>query len=216
MIKPYQLVVFDWEGTLGDTFGPVLSAIQKVVQEYGFETCDPLQARKSYYLGVDLLLKTMYPHLSPEALTNLQTLVRHQLYADRHHAYLLPGALNFISQLHEKKIDLAIATNKNNLALEQDLIQTKLKPFFKITRSANQTRPKPHPQMLEEILAYFCVTPTHTLMIGDSESDMMMARALKVDRVAMDVNQERTVELKQAGAQSTFCDYEALSEWFFN
>lgn len=147
----YKLVIFDWEGTLGDSLGK----------------------------------------------------------------NLIPGALDFAQRLYDKKILLAIATNKYSFSLEKDLEHFAIANLFAITRAADQTKPKPNSQMLEEILAITKVHAKDTVMIGDSDSDMIMAKSLEIDAIGLDLSGYNAASLIAAGADVVFGDYIDLQEYFF-
>ncbi|OGV25687.1 MAG: hypothetical protein A3F18_01270 [Legionellales bacterium RIFCSPHIGHO2_12_FULL_37_14] len=148
---PYKLVIFDWEGTLGDTFG-----------------------------------KNM-----------------------------IPGALAFIERLKDSGVVLAIATNKYDFSLQNDLEHFAIASFFTVTRAANQAQPKPNPQMLEEILAFTNLQAKDALMIGDSDSDMIMAKSINIDAIGLDLSGHNTASLIAAGASAVFREYESISGYFF-
>lgn len=127
--------------------------------------------------------------------------------------HLLPGAFTCVSALHKAGYRLAVATNKSARSLAHDLKHTGLEGFFEITRSADQTFPKPHPQMLEEILVYFQVPPTAAVMIGDSESDMIMAQTVHMEAIGLDMQAEGGLSLRRAGAKRIFQDHILLRDY---
>ncbi|CZI99485.1 phosphoglycolate phosphatase [Legionella pneumophila] len=126
---------------------------------------------------------------------------------------LIPGVLEFIQQLHQAKVDLAIATNKGHNSLIRALQATELDQLFKVTRSAGQVPAKPCPQMLEEIMEEFGRDPSSTLMIGDSTTDMEMAKRINVNAIGMDFYHQQEDALKAAGALAVFDDYKLLSAY---
>ena len=120
---------------------------------------------------------------------------------------LLPGARSCIEQLAQAHIKLAIATNKSARSLTFDLEASGLKPYFKITRSASETAPKPDPQMLLEILACFDLLVSSALMIGDSFWDMEMAQKIQMDCIGIDFSCQNEASLLASGAKKVFQNY---------
>ena len=63
MGKPYRLVVFDWEGTLGDTLGQILNTVANEARRLQFGVLDEQLARQSVELGLVLAMKKTFPHV---------------------------------------------------------------------------------------------------------------------------------------------------------
>lgn len=213
MSNPYQLVVFDWEGTISDTLGPVLQIVTEEAQHLGFGEIDPQQARKYVDLGLTAALKKLLPDLTPTDYDKLFRSVQETMVTKPAEVYLIPGVLGFIKQLQADKVSLAIATNKGHQSLMRALQASGLDAFFKVTRSAGQVPAKPCPQMLEEIMDEFGEVAATTLMIGDSTTDMEMANSIGVTAIGVDFYHEQESVLKQAGAVAVFDDYALLAKY---
>lgn len=213
MSNPYELVVFDWEGTIADTLGVVLHVVATEANLLGFGDFDSFEARKYVDLGLVHALKKAYPHLSAVQHQQLLNAVQQAMYSRSLDVCLMPGVREFIFRLHEAQIQLAIATNKGHQSLLRALQAVGLDQVFKLTRSAGQVPAKPCPQMLEEIIEEAGVTSDKTLMIGDSSTDMEMARSLQVAAVGIDVYHQQETVLKAAGAIVVFDDYKQLADF---
>ncbi|MDI1352421.1 MAG: HAD-IA family hydrolase [bacterium] len=213
MSNPYQLVVFDWEGTISDTLGLILHTVTTEATKLGFGGVDPYQARKYVDLGLVQALKKLFPHLSSAQHDELFQAVQYAVVSRPTEVCLIPGAREFIQQLHDAQIHLAIATNKGHHSLMRALQATRLDQLFKITRCAGQIPAKPHPQMLEELMDEFGVNAASTLMIGDSPTDMEMAKNIQVPAIGVDFYQQQNTSLKTAGAIAVFDDYQLLAHF---
>ncbi|KTC77007.1 HAD family hydrolase [Legionella brunensis] len=213
MSKPYRLVVFDWEGTLVDTLGQIFNSVATEAKRLNFGEIDEQLARQSVDLGLVKALRKIFPHLSEEQHQQLLLAVQQSLITRSTEIYLIPGAKDFVSRLHRAGIDIAIATNKGQQSLQRTLHASGLDNWFKVTRSAGQTAAKPATQMLEEILETFGVAADEALMIGDSATDMEMARNLGVDAVGVDFYHQQNAALLAAGAKAVFDDYEHLADY---
>lgn len=209
--NPYQLVVFDWEGTVADTLGLILHTVASEANALGFGEIDPYEARKYVDLGLVQSLKKLFPGLSETEQEQLVQAVQQALISRPTEVCLIPGALEFIHQLHDAKVDLAIATNKGHQSLMRALQATGLEEIFKVTRSAGQVPAKPCPQMLEEIMEVFGQGADSTLMIGDSVTDIEMAKNIDVAAIGVDFYHQQEGALKTAGALFVFDDYKLLA-----
>jgi phosphoglycolate phosphatase len=213
MSKPYRLVVFDWEGTLGDTLGQILNTVSTVAKQMQFGELDERLARQYVVLGLVMAVKKLFPHLAMHQHEQLLHEVHHALATHPTDMTLIPGAEVVVQRMQQAGIDLAIATNKGQASLQRALKSTGLDAFFGVTRSAGQVPAKPCPQMLEEIMDVFGATPAQTLMIGDSVMDIEMARDAGVDAIGVDFYHQQAEDLRAAGALEVFDDYEQLANY---
>lgn len=213
MNKPFRLVVFDWEGTVGDTLGDVLNRIAIEAELLGFGSVDPYKVRPYVSLGLVASLRKLFPHLASEQQGQLLHAVQHALTVRPNEVCLIPGVEAFIKRLREQQIDVAVATNKGQHSLARALHVSGLDKVFKVTRSAGQVPAKPCPQMLEEIMEVFHADSSSTLMIGDSIADMEMAKKINVTAIGVDFYHQQESELKAAGAEAVFDDYQVLADY---
>lgn len=213
MSRPYSLVVFDWEGTLGDTLGQILQTVALVAKRMGFGDLDEDLARKSVVLGLVLAVKKLFPDLSMHQHEQLLSEVQHALLTHSANSCLIPGAKKFLEDLKQTDLTLAIATNKGQHALQRALLSSGIDDLFAVTRSAGQVPAKPCPQMIEEIMAICGATPSQTLMIGDSVSDVEMALQAGVDVIGVDFYHQQKASLLAAGAMHVFDDYKQVARF---
>lgn len=213
MSNPYQLVVFDWEGTISDTLGLILHTVSSEANRLGFGEINPYEARKYVDLGLVQALRKIFPKLSIKQHELLLQAVHQAMISRPSEVCLIPGAREFIQQVHDAKIDIAIATNKGQHSLLRALQATGLDELFKVTRSAGQSAAKPSPQMLEEIMNEFGHDSSSTLMIGDSSMDMEMAKSINVTAIGVDFYHQQEAALKVAGALAVFDDYRLLANF---
>ena len=213
MNRCYRLVVFDWEGTLGDTLGPILKKIADAAKRLQLGEFDERIARQYVVLGLTMAVQKLFPRLSIYQHEQLLQAVQESMLTASTHVCLFPGALQMVQHIQEAGIDVAIATNKGQQSLQRALQVSGLDVFFKITRSAGQAPPKPCPQMLQEIMDVFGVDAVQTLMVGDSVSDVEMAKQIHVDAVGVDFYHQQEANLRAAGALDVFDDYQQLARY---
>lgn len=213
MKKPYRLVVFDWEGTLGDSFGHVLNTIASQARLMQYGEMDVQTARQYVTLGLVRALNKLFPDLSMYQHEQLLDAVQHELCKAFPKEIIVPGARQVIEKMQRAGLNLAIATNRGPHSLERALQESGLQEFFKVTRAAGQGPAKPSPLLLEDIMNVFAVSASETLMIGDSLMDIEMAVSVGADAIAVDFYHQQTAELKAVGALAVFDDYTKLARY---
>ncbi|WP_367606498.1 HAD family hydrolase [Legionella sp. W05-934-2] len=209
----YQLIVFDWEGTLSDTLGQVFELISDEANTRGLEPPDWNQLRDSIQYGPNIALRKIFPNLSEEELFQFLNILQKKLAKSSEQAYLLPGAFEFIQLLHNLGFDLAVASNKGEQSLVKSIKLAGLDPYIQVFRSSGQTAPKPHPEMLEQILSIFQCPAERCLMVGDSETDVEMAQQLNVPAVGMDFYHQNQASLEKAGAVVVVDNFDDLAKF---
>ncbi|MER2506638.1 MAG: HAD-IA family hydrolase [Azonexus sp.] len=181
----YDLVVFDWDGTLLDSAGAIVQAIQAACRDIGHPPPSDDQARHVIGLGLADAMRHAAPDLPPEHYQAMVDRYRfHYLGAD-HRLTLFEGIPEMLADMQTAGHILAIATGKSRLGLERALDHSGLRPLFQASRCADECHSKPHPQMLEELMAEFGVVREATLMIGDTSHDLMMAQNAGVAGLAV-------------------------------
>jgi phosphoglycolate phosphatase len=181
----YDLVVFDWDGTLLDSAGAIVLAIQAACRDIGHSPPSDEQARHIIGLGLIDALRHAAPDLPPESYPALVERYRFHYLAGDHQLSLFKGVPELLGELQAAGHILAVATGKSRLGLERALDHSGLRPLFQGSRCADECHSKPHPQMLDELMAEFGVTGEATLMIGDTSHDLLMARNAGVDSLAV-------------------------------
>lgn len=213
MGRVYDLIVFDWEGTLGDPLGCILHVIEDQAKIFGFQSFDEHLARKYVMLGLEKALKKIFPTLVLHQYERLLNGVQQAMHSHSKEQCLFSGAMPLVESIHRAGMDLAIATNKGPQALQRALQTTGLDHFFQVTRSAGQVPAKPCPQMLEEIMDVFGASSAKTLMIGDSVADVEMAASVGVECIGVDFYHQQTEALGKAGASHVFDDYDQIGRY---
>jgi phosphoglycolate phosphatase len=212
-IASYKLVIFDWEGTLGDTLGHVLNTISEQANLLQFGVLDKELARQYSMLGLVRSVNKFFPHLSLHQQEQLLHAVQQALAINSSETSLFPGARHIVQQMHQAGLMLAIASNKSMHTLQRAIEDSGLDVFFTVTRAVGQVPPKPCPQMLEEIMDIFDIKAEETLMIGDSVTDMDTASAAGVDALGVDFYHTQESDLLEAGALAVFDSYPQVANY---
>jgi len=173
--RQFDLIVFDWDGTLYDSTALIVECIQAACADIGQPV--PSRENAAYVIGLGLhdALAHVAPGLSDEQIHALSLRYRHHYFNSQHGLSLFDGALDMLAALKQRHHWLAVATGKSRAGLNEALSHAELKGMFDATRTADETRSKPHPQMLEELVRELGVLPERTLMIGDTTHDLQLA-----------------------------------------
>ncbi|NKN32077.1 HAD-IA family hydrolase [Marichromatium bheemlicum] len=182
----FELIVFDWDGTLMDSEAHIVDCMQRAFVELGLEPPPREAAREIIGLSLERGTRELLPGAEPEIYEALILAYRRRfLGATPNASALFAGAVEVLSTLTERGCRLAVATGKSRAGLDKSLRETGLSGFFHATRCADETFSKPHPQMLFELMDELGATAEETLMIGDTEFDMQMARNAGVAGLAV-------------------------------
>lgn len=191
MLHRYELVVFDWDGTLLDSAGAIAACIQAACRDLGVPVPDDERASHVIGLGLADALAYAVPSLPPSEYGRLAERYRVHFLARDPALPLFPGTRPMLQALRGRGHGLAIATGKSRAGLARALAQTGLAALFDATRCADQCAPKPAPEMLLELMDELGAEPARTLMIGDTSHDLQMASAAGVRAVAVSYGAHR-------------------------
>lgn len=173
--RQFDLIVFDWDGTLFDSTALITRSIQAACADLG--TTVPSDREASFVIGLALMpaLAQAAPDLPMERLAELRERYRHHYVQRQHEVSFFDGTLVMLERLKARNHWLAVATGKSRRGLDEALRAGQLLGTFDATRTADETHSKPHPQMLQELMRELGVAPQRTLMIGDTTHDLQMA-----------------------------------------
>ena len=173
--RRFDLIAFDWDGTLFDSTALIVRCIQEAVRDVGGTVPDAQQA--SYVIGMALVpaLAHAAPDVPAERYKELGQRYRHHYAQHMHDISLFDGVLEMLHELKARGVLLSVATGKSRQGLNEALQHVELKGLFDDSRTADETAGKPNPMMLHELMSACGVSPARTLMIGDTTHDLEMA-----------------------------------------
>jgi phosphoglycolate phosphatase len=181
----FDLIVFDWDGTLFDSTALIVRCIQNACEDVGAPRPSGEQAAYVIGLGLADALRHVAPGLPPERYPALGARYRHHYVASQHELSLFPGTLDMLQALKARAHRLAVATGKGRRGLDDALSHVQLHGLFDSTRTADETASKPDPRMLVELMEELGTSPERTLMIGDTTHDLLLARNAGTASVAV-------------------------------
>lgn len=172
-----QLYVFDWDGTLIDSASRIVDCLRRAAEALTLELRSDADYRDVIGLGLPQAIARLYPGLDPAGA---------EAYRDRYAAFFVeadaepsgffPGALETLETLRARGHRLAVATGKSRRGLDRVLARHGLEGYFDATRCADETASKPDPRMLFEIFEELGVPAARSVVVGDTEYDLEMAR----------------------------------------
>ena len=174
--RNFDLIVFDWDGTLMDSTATITQCIQDAARDLGLPV--PSKEAASHVIGLGLAdaLQHAVPTLAREDYPKLAERYRHHWFANRHQDVLFDGVPAMLKELKARHFWVTVATGKSRRGLDQAMHDTGLTKLFDWTRCADETHPKPHPAMLEETMRRFAIEPARALMVGDTTHDSQRAK----------------------------------------
>ena len=193
--KQFDLIVFDWDGTLMDSTATIVKCIQAAARDLGL----PIPNRKaaSYVIGLGLqdAMQAAIPDLDPIHYPRMVERYRYHYLGKDHELTLFDGVRDMLAELKQQGYFLAVATGKSRVGLNRALNAAKLLSAFDATRCADETFSKPHPAMLQELTRELGQDMKRTLMIGDTTHDLQMAINAGAGGVAVQYGAHSTSEL---------------------
>ena len=173
--RQFDLIAFDWDGTLFDSTQIIVRCIQAAVVDVG--GARPSDEAASYVIGMALMqaLAHAAPDVPPEKYPELGNRYRFHYLKHQDDIALFDGVLPLLAALRERQHLITVATGKSRRGLNEALHSVALRGVFDGSRTADETAGKPDPRMLHELMAEFDVAPERTLMIGDTTHDLQMA-----------------------------------------
>ncbi|ATJ82228.1 HAD family hydrolase [Halomonas beimenensis] len=183
----YRLMIFDWDGTLMDSVARIVACMQAAGRDIGWGELPEASVRDIIGLGLPEAIAKLCPGIDPDRAEALRSrYAYHFVEGDVTPMPFYPGVAEGIARLRgDGRTRLAVATGKSRRGLDRIFRESECGHWFHASRTADETRSKPHPQMLEELLDELGVPAEEAVMIGDTEYDLEMARALGMDRVAV-------------------------------
>jgi phosphoglycolate phosphatase len=218
MARRFDLLIFDWDGTLSDSAQQIVDAMQAAIRGLDLPPRSDQQIRE--LIGLSLIdgLRTLYPDRAPEVVQDM-------LHGYRKHWLgpggggmaeppLFAGAMSTLQTLSEQGYPLAIATGKSRIGLQRSFAHHKgVLSLMAATKTADETASKPNPLMLREILQALEIPADRALMIGDTEYDAAMARAIHMPALGVACGVHDAERIVAAGAMAVIESVRELPEW---
>ena len=195
MLNRFDLIIFDWDGTLFDSVAQIVASLQWAAAQHDIELCAEA-AKNIIGLGLPEAMQVLFPqHVQLQPM--IQADYSKHYVANTHNQQWFDGVEVMLEQLKARDMQLAVATGKSRVGLDRVLQQTDSEHYFVATRCASETLSKPNPLMLAELLAQTGVSVERAVMVGDTSYDLEMARNIGMPRIGVSYGVHDTQTLKQ-------------------
>lgn len=213
MENRYDLIVFDWDGTLLDSTWAIAGSIQAACRDLGYAVPSDERARHVIGLGLHEALLYVLPQLKDTDVPRLIERYRFHYLAGDHALKPFDGIPELLASLAKAGRQLAVATGKSRMGLSRAMQYSGFAPFFTATRCADECFSKPHPQMLFDLMEQLDVPADKMLMIGDTTHDLKMATNACVDGLAVTYGAHATEALIAEKPIACLQSVGQLREW---
>lgn len=210
-----KVLIFDWDGTLVDSIGRIVEAMHMASDRCGVPRCTDDNVRAIIGLAMPQAYDVLYPAAADEALKQhfITQYSDYYIELEAQPSAFYPGVMDALTEYRDAGYQLAVATGKSRQGLHRVLSGHNMVDYFDITRCADETRSKPDPLMLHEILNYCAAAPEQAIMVGDSPFDLRMANNASVPAVAVSYGAQPMSVLQQEAPVLAIDHFAELTAW---
>ena len=211
--RRFDLIAFDWDGTLFDSTAIIVRSIQDAVRDVGGAV--PSDEAAAWVIGMALepALAHAAPDVPREHYPQLANRYRYHYLKRQDDVTLFAGVLPMLHALRARGHLLAVATGKSRRGLDHVLDAVELRGLFDDSRTADETAGKPDPSMLHELMRQFGTEPERTLMVGDTTHDLQMARNAGCASLGVSYGAHPPSEFEALGPRAILHSAQALRQW---
>ena len=210
-MKNYKLVIFDWDGTIMDSISKIVNCIRKSAQLLNIEPPSDTASKNIIGLSLENAMATLFPNHS-EYHAELVNGYKQQYALDTTATPVFEHVAQVLNALKNQGVILAVATGKSRVGLERLLDESQLRHFFSATRTSDDAKSKPAPDMLYQLLEELAISADEALMIGDTQIDMAMAKAAGMDRLGVTMGVHNAAQLNEFTPIATADNYQQLQQ----
>ena len=211
--KQFDLIVFDWDGTLMDSTSTIVKSIQAAAKDLGLPVPRDEDASHVIGLGLHEAMQTAMPNIDPALYPKMVERYRFHYLTKDPELVLFDGVRDMLAELSQKGYFLAVATGKSRVGLNRALNAVGLLSLFDATRCADETFSKPHPAMLQELTRELGQDLKRTVMVGDTTHDLLMANNAGAAAVAVEYGAHPVDQLQSCKPVYSAQNVGQLHEW---
>ncbi len=211
--KQFDLIVFDWDGTLMDSTAAIVKSIQAAARDLGLPVPKDKDAAYVIGLGLQEAMQATLPGLDPKYYPRMAERFRYHYAMKDDGLNLFEGVGAMLEELSQQGYFLAVATGKSRVGLNRALNSAKLLSVFDATRCADETFSKPHPAMLQELTRELGQDMQRTVMIGDTTHDLQMAKNAGAAAIAVQYGAHGSAELHASAPLYSAASIADLHVW---
>lgn len=212
-MRHFDLIVFDWDGTLMDSTAVIVRSIQEAARDLGLPV--PADSLASHVIGLGLgdALRIAVPQLQHDEYPRMVERYVAHWRSHENDLVLFDGVRELLDALRARDLRLAVATGKSRAGLDRALAHGGIGHLFDATRCADETFSKPHPQMLNDLMDELDATPGRTLMIGDTTHDSQMAANAGAHAVSVTYGAHPRDQLESLEPRAIVDSVAELAQW---
>lgn len=211
--KKFDLIVFDWDGTLMDSTSTIVRSIQAAARDLGLPVPRDEDASHVIGLGLHEAMQAAMPNIEPALYPKMVERYRFHYLKKDPELVLFDGVRDMLAELSQDGYFLAVATGKSRVGLNRALNAVGLLSLFDATRCADETFSKPHPAMLQELTRELGQDLKRTVMVGDTTHDLLMANNAGAAAVAVEYGAHPVDELQSCRPLYSAQTVEQLHQW---
>ncbi|MEM7359215.1 MAG: HAD-IIIA family hydrolase [Pseudomonadota bacterium] len=213
----YQLIIFDWDGTIMDSAQKIANCVKASARDLGLKEPTDQEAKNIIGLGLREGMALLFSDQDDAMVDRIVDCYKHHFITnDKTEQSLFEGVEQGLHTLNENGVLLAVATGKARRGLTRVFDEVGLQQYFTVTRCADETRSKPHPQMLHEILDFTAIDPRNSIMVGDTTYDMDMAANAGMHGLGCSYGVHTEEALRQAAAVDVLDSFNNVVSWLMN
>jgi len=213
MQNKYDLIIFDWDGTLANSTQLIIDAICQASADVGLNVPTQQDASSIIGLGFREAVYELFGHVPDKTLAGITARYTYYYGAGENDIPLFDGAKPVIEHLLQRGMSLAVATGKGRAGLNRALERSGVGHCFIATRTVDECFSKPHPQMIQELMLEAMTVPERTLMVGDTSFDLQMAQNAGVDALGVTFGAHPEHRLIPHEPLETFAHFSQLDQW---
>lgn len=215
-MKNYELVIFDWDGTVMDSVTKIVNCMGQSALNCGLAVPSDKAIKDIIGLSLDCAVAALFPENESEHADLIAGYTHQYKYVDETPTPLFTDVESTFAKLKAQGVILAIATGKSRAGLDRLLIETQLGAYFSATRTGDDAQSKPSPDMLLQLLAQLDINASQALMIGDTRIDMAMAQSAGIDRIGVTMGVHNAQQLNEFAPITTVDSYQQLQTLLVN
>jgi len=215
-MKQYDLIVFDWDGTLMDSTAQIIDCMQLAIEQLDLPSLSNETVSHIIGLGLNEAVATLYPEINQQTRQKLGLHYQQNWIRSPEQAPLFTNARSLIKRLNKQGYFLGVATGKGRKGLDKVLNATELGEYFHATRCVDECHSKPHPEMIEQLMDYLGVMPDKTLMIGDTSHDLHMAHNAGAHSLGISHGAHTSEALAACHPKAIVNDLHQLETWLLS
>ncbi|HKA05869.1 MAG TPA: HAD-IA family hydrolase [Gemmataceae bacterium] len=195
----FRAVLFDFDGTLADSYAAITASVNHVLQQHGRPTLTEGKVRSLVGHGLENLMQNILPGIDPAVGARMYR--EHHPTVMKSHTRLLPGVVEGLKALKDAGIKLGVCSNKPAYFTRALLGMFEIDRYFDVVLGPDDVGPiKPDPAMIHKALERLGVPKEESLYVGDMEVDIETGRRAGIETWVMPTGSNDEATLRAAHA----------------